>query len=138
MGDPLYRFELVSREDEFIGFILWWEFEDVRYVEHLATLPRLRGQGCGARILAEFIARSEVPVLLEVEHPTEEISRRRIGFYKRAGFVLNDCEYLHPPYKRGGDPVSLALMTYPAAITNDEAECFRERRHPIIFKHSVK
>lgn len=137
MDNPLYRFEIVEDGYEFAGFILWWEFDDVRYVEHLATLPRLRGKGCGTRILAEFVSRSDGPVLLEVEHPTDGISRRRVGFYRRAGFVLNGCEYRHPPYKRGGEYVSLALMTYPRAITVGEAERFCGRYHPVIFENSM-
>jgi hypothetical protein len=47
-------------------------------------------------LFAEFISRPEVPVLLEVEHPTDELSRRRIDFYKRAGFVHNEHKYRHP------------------------------------------
>lgn len=124
MGNHAYHMEVVTETGattgtgsagdagRFVGILFWWGFGDVRYVEHLATAPGLRGQGLGAKILGGFIARSAVPVILEVEHPEDEMSRRRIGFYKRAGFVLNTRPYAHPSYKRGGAPVPLALMTH--------------------------
>lgn len=138
MGNPLYHFELVTDGDLFVGFLLWWSFDDVRYIEHLATTPQLRGGGYGARILGDFILQSDVSVLLEVEHPTDEMSRRRIGFYDRAGFILNDRPYTHPPYKKGGKPVSLMLMTYPTAITNESLNRFLGEHHPVIHEFVMK
>ncbi len=32
-----YNFDIVINNDQFIGFILWWDFETLRYVEHFAT-----------------------------------------------------------------------------------------------------
>lgn len=132
MNHPQYHFELITDKQLFVGFILWWGFDDVRYIEHLATFPHLRGKGYGLRILENFIAKSDVPVLLEVEHPTDDISRRRIGFYRRAGFVLNEQAYSHPPYKKGGDYVPLMLMTCPNAIKENELRRFLDKHHPVI------
>jgi ribosomal protein S18 acetylase RimI-like enzyme len=138
MGNPLYHFELVTDGDSFVGFILWWGFDDVRYVEHLATSPRLRGEGRGRRVLDKFISGKDIPILLEVEHPVDEISRRRISFYERAGFVLNEYPYTHPPYKNGGEDVPLMLMSRPDAITENDLARFREKRHPVIYESVLK
>ncbi|MDR1524085.1 MAG: GNAT family N-acetyltransferase [Tannerella sp.] len=135
MDHPLYHFETITDKDVFIGFILWWGFEDIRYIEHLATSPHQRGKGYGRRILEKFISGSDLPVLLEVEHPTTEINKRRIGFYQRAGFVLNGHAYRQPPYKKGGNYVPLLLMTYPEAISGEEATRFCRLYHPVIFLH---
>lgn len=132
MDNPLYHFDIITDKDYFIGFILWWNFEDVRYIEHLATSPHLRGKGYGLRVLEKFISKPESSVLLEVEHPTSEINKRRIGFYQRIGFILSEHEYKHPPYKKGGEYVSLMLMTYPDSITEKKARLFCEKYHPII------
>lgn len=134
MADPLYHFEVITDCGSFVGLVLWWEFDDLRYIEHLATLPNLRGKGFGSLILTTFIARSEVPVLLEVEHPTDEIGHRRIGFYQRAGFVLNSQSYSHPPYKKGGAYVPLMLMTHLKMITDEELTRFVDVYHPIIHR----
>lgn len=137
LREPLYHFEVITDDEQFIGILLWWDLDDVRYIEHFATVPRLRGRGYGAQILQQFIARSPLPVLLEVEHPTDPVSHRRVDFYRRAGFTLNEHPYTHPPYKRSGTPVSLSLMTYPTAITADDTTHFRTHHHPVIFAHSL-
>ena len=49
-------------------------------------------------------------VILEVERPEDEMSRRRIGFYERCGFTLCKQDYLQPPYRKGGEAVPLYLM----------------------------
>ncbi|MDR0395042.1 MAG: GNAT family N-acetyltransferase [Tannerella sp.] len=138
MNNPLYHFEIITEKDKFIGLILWWRFEKVIYIEHLATSPRLRGKGYGVRILEKFVRDSGIPLLLEVEHPTVEINKRRIDFYRRIGFVLNEHAYKHPPYKKGGEYVSLMLMTYPVAITEKENKHFCETYHPVIHEFVLK
>ena len=124
MGNPLYHFEIIANNDEFIGFILWWNFENVAYIEHLATLPRLRGRGYGQHILKRFTSKPKIPILLEVEHPDTEMNRRRIDFYQRMGFIVNEYEYKQPPYKKCGDYVPLMLMTYPDVISKEDIEFF--------------
>jgi ribosomal protein S18 acetylase RimI-like enzyme len=135
MDNPRYHFEVVTQGATPVGIVLWWEFADVRYVEHLATAPGLRGQGLGGRVLRRFTARSEVPVLLEVEHPADEVSRRRVGFYERAGFVPSDRPYSHPPYRRGGERVPLMLMSWPEGLTDAALARFIDHHHPVIHAH---
>ena len=57
------------------------------YVEHFAIDESARNGGIGAKAMTSFIALHEDPVVLEVEMPTEEMSKRRIGFYERLRFV---------------------------------------------------
>ena len=137
MGNPLYHFEIITDNGKFIGFILWWEFENIRYIEHLAILPRLRGKRYGLRVIERFIAKSEAGILLEVEHPTTEINKRRIGFYQRIGFVINKYKYKQPPHKKNGSPVPLILMTYPNTITKEEVIlfCMQYREHSSAYNY---
>ena len=44
--------------------------------------------------------------------PTEEMSKRRIGFYERLGFVLDHHVYFQPPYRRGEALLEMRLMTH--------------------------
>ena len=60
----------------------------------------------------KFLALHEDPVVLEVEMPTEEMSKRRIGFYERLGFVLDHHVYFQPPYRRGEALLEMRLMTH--------------------------
>lgn len=132
---PLYHFNLILEKEKFLGFILWWEFEGLCFVDHFATSPQFRNQGLGTRILNTFKAQKDKGiVLLEVEHPTTEINKRRIDFYRRMDFQLNPHHYQMPSYTEGGDPVDLLLMSYPRIITQQELDYFIGECHPIIFE----
>ena len=50
-------------------------------------------------------------IVLEAEEPTDDITRRRIGFYQRQGFVLQDVPYQQPPYRSGDEWFPMKLMT---------------------------
>ncbi len=132
MQQPAYHFEVYVDGEVFVGFMGWWDFDDVRYLEHFATSEKLRGGGLGRKILEDFTTQSDKPMLLEVELPEDELTRRRVGFYERLGFVLNKHAYVQPPYRVGGNPVDLLIMTYPCAILEDELRDFVEKCHPVI------
>ncbi|MEJ8802614.1 GNAT family N-acetyltransferase [Pontibacter sp. H249] len=129
-----YHFELMLQEDALTGILLWWSFGEVRYLEHFATVPALRGRGYGKSILEAFVKRETRPILLEVEPPHEEIQQRRVRFYEQCGFVLNQHFYQQPPYHQGQQPLPLLLMSYPAPITADNVAHFVAKRHPIIYR----
>ena len=83
------------------------------YVEHFAIVPEARGGCLGEHMLQQF--RQAFPrVLLEAEPPTDELTQRRIAFYRRCGFEVLERPYLQPPYRRGEQPVPLVLMTTDA------------------------
>ncbi len=138
MAMEQFHADVVFDDDEPIGLIFWWELSNFRYIEHLATSPEQRGKGYGDKILREFIAKSNKPILLEVEHPTDEISRRRIGFYQRLGFALNNHPYCHPSYQQIKDAVvELMVMTYPRAIESDELQKFKDEEFLTIHFRNV-
>ena len=129
-----YRFELILQQDTLVGMLLWWDFEELRFIEHFATAPALRGRGYGKRILNNFSSRDDRPVLLEVEPPHAKIQQRRIRFYEQSAFILNHHVYLQPPYHQGQSPLPLMLMSYPTAISHDAVAHFVNKRHPIIYQ----
>ena len=77
----------LSKEDRYVGFITGWLFDGYTYVEHFAIDPAARNGGIGAEAMKQFLVFCGTPVVLEVEMPTDEMSKRRIGFYERLGFV---------------------------------------------------
>ena len=76
------------------------------------------------RILHDLCRRAG-RVILEIDPPEDEISRRRRGFYERNGFVYNEYDYIHPSYLRPPQPHRLMVMSYPEAISPAEFEAFR-------------
>lgn len=88
-------------------------FETHKYIDHFATGVEQRNKGIGKLILNKFIDRVDKPILLEVELPTSDINERRIKFYERVGFKLNEHDYEIPPIKEDELPLQLLLMSYP-------------------------
>ena len=89
------------------GFLAVWEFESFIYIEHFAVDPALRNSGTGSAMLQELVKQYQKPICLEVELPEDELTRRRIGFYERNGFVFNEYPYIQPPISKGKSPVGL-------------------------------
>ena len=118
-----YRFELIYDGDAFVGLMLCWETENFIYVEHFCTAPELRGRGIGAEALA-LLAQSGKKIILEIDPPIDEISRRRRNFYERAGFAENPFAHVHPPYHAGFPGHPLVVMSYPRALTEAEYRAF--------------
>ncbi len=100
---------VIEKEGTPVGLLNYWDFGAWVYVEHFATLPSLRGTGIGARVLSLF--NESGTTVLEVELPTDEMSCRRIGFYRRSGFEVMDGEYIQPAYKPGSSPLPMKIMS---------------------------
>ena len=111
-NEPAFQLRVFYREGIYVGFLTHWQFEDFRYVEHFAIDPSARNGGIGGAALRLFLASQEDAVVLEVELPEDELTRRRVGFYERQGFRLDSQRYIQPPYRLGGVSLELRLMTY--------------------------
>ena len=90
--DSVFALRLLCDDGRRVGFISCWQWPDLAYVEHFAVDPAVRGGGYGAAALQRLCAEAGTPVVLEVEKPHDEMSRRRIGFYRRCGFELSEDE----------------------------------------------
>lgn len=114
--DDRFRVEVVTEEcesgDVLIGLLCWWRFNAFCYVEYLAVSESLRGRNIGSRIMTDLQQRVSLPIVLEVEPPEDDITRRRIAFYERLGFKLLPDDYMQPSY--GDVPgLPLRLMVWP-------------------------
>ena len=121
-NNPLFTTYLINDEetDISVGVITVWRFKNFCYVEHLATSPNIRNKGYGNKIIRTLLdGCKDITVVLEVELPEDEMSKRRIGFYERNGFRLCTKDYLQPPYRLGGKPIPMYLM-FSGCETIDE------------------
>jgi len=128
-GDPFHLF-FIAKEKHFAGFISFWDFAEFTYVEHFAIEVTTRGGGIGGTAI-DALRLQKPRLVLEVEPPTDETARRRIGFYGRHGFRLSASPYLQPPYRKGGKWLPLMLMTTDATFLQ---EAFAETK-ATIYKH---
>ena len=68
-------------------------------------------------------------VLIEVEKPTDDESRRRISFYEKNGFRLReDINYVQPPTPPNSPGVEMLLMTHGDVKLRDTRD-LREISH---------
>lgn len=107
----LFHCYLAEEDNEPVGFFTFWDFGAFCYGEHFAIAPNRRNGGYGQQTIRALLKLINRPMVLEVELPKEEMSRRRIGFYERQGFTLwEKVPYMQPPYREGGHSIPMYLM----------------------------
>lgn len=110
-NNRMFNYMLATENGMPIGLFTYWDFGKFIYCEHFATSPDVRGKGHGAEIVRQILKQTAKPLVLEVEMPEDEFSRRRIKFYERAGLRLwSDIDYVQPPYRDGGESLPMLLM----------------------------
>lgn len=129
-GRDRFRNNVICDDGMPVGLLSYWDLGRFHYVEHFAVTPELRNRSYGERALKYLLRDLPTPVVLEVEAPVDDTTRRRIGFYRRQGFVLWETEYRQPPYRPGGDWLPMHLMAY-GNLPETEFEAVRDT----IYKH---
>lgn len=112
-GGKFHAFAADDGAGLFLGFLSYWIFDGFIYIEHFAVDPCHRGRNIGRGMLEHLFKTVGENVLLEVEKPEDEMSRRRIRFYERCGFRLReDINYVQPPYSAEQSGMEMMLMTH--------------------------
>ncbi len=111
--------------NQLIGLMFFWEWDNYRYLEHLAVNPDLRGHGYGTQLL-NYLRESNHTIILEIDPLINELSVRRLQFYERAGFTLTPYRFVHLPYRLDGIKQELLILSYPKMITKEQQNHFLE------------
>ncbi|MGN1338941.1 MAG: GNAT family N-acetyltransferase [Oscillospiraceae bacterium] len=114
MRKPEFRCLCCEPDGVPAGFMNYYLFEgeNIAFLEHFAMSPELRGNGTGSRLMRYFQdITAPRNIVLEVELPEGEVQRRRIAFYQRMGFALNEGEYFQPAFNPNSQPLPLKLMS---------------------------
>ena len=134
-NNPNFYNNVVYDGDRLVGIITYWDLGKFYYVEHFAVDPEMRNGGYGMSIMATLLSTMQLPVVLEVERPTEEMAKRRIGFYQRCGFTLWNQDYVQPPYRAGGNPVDLLLMVHGALDEIQDFDHIKKKIHKEVYNY---
>ena len=86
-------------------------------------------------MIKKFINKSEKTVILEVELPENEISKKRIKFYEKNGFFLNTYEYYQKPLRKNSRSEKMYLMSYPKAINEKQFLKIRNEIYENVYKN---
>ena len=119
---PEFRTMTLSENGKLRGFLNLWELSDFVYLEHFAVDKNIRGKGLGSELIRQLCAIcTGKTIVLEAEPPElNEFSSRRIEFYRRLGFHTNPFPYKQPPYRAGGEPVELVIMSRPLPLSEGD------------------
>lgn len=110
-SEPDFTMTTVHDADRLVGFITGWDMGGYIYLEHFATDPSVRNKGYGASVISSVLSSDPRPHVLEAERPDTPLAARRIAFYRRAGFLITDTEYIQPPYSPQGKGVPMYVMS---------------------------
>ena len=123
LQDEAYFFYLIYDGEQFVGLLLCWETGQFIYVEHLCIRPELRCRHYGQRAL-EYLQQKGKTIILEIDPPVDDLSRRRMGFYERNHFNENAYAHIHPPYHRENVGHPLVILSYPNRLTAGDYQQF--------------
>jgi ribosomal protein S18 acetylase RimI-like enzyme len=121
------RFKLLSLidNDTPVGFTALWVLDGFVFLEHIAIDEDKRSSGYGSKAIELIKSEFNLPIILEAEAPVTEQQIKRIAFYKRLGFTVNDYDYTQPSY-HGGEGVPLMLLSFPEPMTDADFNKFIE------------
>ncbi len=122
-----------SEGGELRAFITLWQLNGFTFGEHFAVDKKDRGSGLGGKIIRIAARNTNGRFCFEVEPPETEIAKRRIGFYRRAGFVLNDYEYIQPPLGKSKRSIPLMIMSYKHGLSVQEFETVKEEIYKNVY-----
>ena len=123
-ADPRYHVDFYIENGSLAAFMAYWNFSDVVYIEHYAVEPSLRGCGYGSKVLKDFLDKTSKNIVLEIDPVEDEISLRRLRFYKALGFVENPYKHVQPAYVKGYEGFVLTVLSYPQMLNHEKYEYF--------------
>ncbi len=123
LKDERFNFFEITENNCAVGFIAIWNLDGFVFLEHLAIDEDKRSGGFGSKAVELLKATYNKPVILEAEAPITEQQIKRIAFYDRLGFKVNDFDYEQPSY-HGGEGVPLKILSFPNLLTTEEYDNF--------------
>lgn len=118
--DSRYTFlPFLDENGALVAIVGAWKFDRFTFIEHIVVDPSIRNKKIGSQIISDLCQRSTQPIILESDPPElSEIAARRIGWYQRMHFVVNESNYIQPPYSPEKAPVTMKLMSFPQALSS--------------------
>ena len=131
-----YYCEMVFLDEQHVGILFWWDFETLRYLEHMAITVNRQNEGLGSKIMKSFLNFDITKLtLLEVEPPITQIQKKRVAFYRKLGFKMNAYKYIQPSLQKCTEQVALKLLSFPSELNVESYNAFVSTYHKQIYSH---
>lgn len=126
------------QNDQFVGFFNYWTFDRFYYIEHFAITPAFRSQKIGTKAMEIFRSQVSLPIVIEVEMPTNSEAIHRIKFYEELGFKVLSHYYAQPPYEGGGFLMPMLIMSTDYHFANSHFELIRETLYKNVYHFNLE
>jgi ribosomal protein S18 acetylase RimI-like enzyme len=126
------------QDDKFVGLFNYWTFERFYYIEHIAVAPTVRGHKIGTEAMEVFKSQTKLPIIFEVEMPTNPTSIRRINFYEKLGFSVLSHNYAQPPYEGDGFLIPMQLMSNDTHFADTHFEMIKETLYKKVYHFELE
>lgn len=131
--DARYTMWAILSDGEYAGFLTFWTLPDFIYAEYFGIEEEMRNKGIGRDAFFKFVSEAPLPVVGEVETPVDDLTKRRVEFYKRIGLTFYDRPYFHPPFHPNGEKVQLCMVSYGDIDLEKEFERIEEELYKYIY-----
>lgn len=127
----------LKHRDEIVAVLLCWYFEDFLFLENFAVKEKYRGKGYGSKILKEIKSIYNGLIILEVEKPYDDTSKKRVRFYEKNEFKLNRFGYDQPPFVPCIEDIPLLIMSTPDHISEEEFSSIKKYIFTKVYKKKL-
>ena len=124
------------QNDKFVGLFNYWTFDRFYYLEHVAVSQLMRGKNIGTEAMEIFKSQTKLPIVLEVELPTNLTAIGRIRFYEKLGFSVLSHKYAQPPYEGDGFLIPMQLMSNNLHFAETHFELIKETLYENVYHYS--
>lgn len=124
MSHPDYRLCAIMDEGEPVGVVGYFDAPGFIYFENFCISPDKRNGGYGSQTLKLLTSQGKT-FILEIELPTDGLTRRRKAFYERNGMVVNPYPHVQPHYRKDDPDLPLLVLTYGSKLTQSQYDEFR-------------
>lgn len=130
-----YNCTIICENNKLVGLLFYWETDKYRYIEHFAIHRGLRGQNYGSKILKEFCT-DDKTLLLEIDPPEDHISKKRLSFYSKLGFRMQDFDHFQPSYREGHEGNKLKILSFNKDMTDKEYDEFNRYFNQTVMQYT--
>jgi len=123
---------------KFVGLFNYWTFDRFYYIEHVAISQQMRGQNLGTEAMEIFKSQTKLPIVIEVELPSNVDAISRIRFYEKLGFSVLSHKYAQPPYEGDGFLIPMQLMSNDLHFADSHFELMKETLYDKVYHYELE
>lgn len=107
------------KDGKLLAILFFWSFGKYTYIEHFAVDRSIRGKSIGSKIMKLFLSKYK-NVVLEIEPLNDEICKKRLEFYRKFNFIVNEYKHFQVPFRAASKKLQLLFLSNNKKLKIDE------------------